>query len=77
MNVITYVLYYVKASILGLRMDFIRFCKVVIWFLNYVNVYEVHNGLDLLIFNALKSKKFITYYLSVKVPIDQMFNNVA
>jgi hypothetical protein len=77
MNVITYVLFYVKASLLRLKMNFIRFCKAIIGFLNYVNVYEVHNGLDLLIFNVLEPKKFITYYLLMEVSIDQMFNNVA
>jgi hypothetical protein len=32
MGVITYVLYYVKASLLEFKMDFIRFRKVAIWF---------------------------------------------
>ncbi len=41
-------------------MDFIRFCKVVIWFLNYMNEYEVH----IVLFSSIVGIFFATFVVA-------------
>jgi len=41
-------------------MDFIRFCKVVIWFLNYMNEYEVH----IVLFSSIVAIIFATFVVA-------------